>query len=104
MNIKYLFGVLIIVGVLIGLALWSSKVEEKNWTENYDMNQTLRIFGTEETIGNRIIEERTKIEELGYQQVCIVGLEITKGIMIEPRSEDEETFLEIMDHLCREYR
>ncbi len=94
-----IIGLVLLAGIIFFISRGSA-----NWTENYDMDQELRVMGETDTIGDIIEQERARVEEHGYQQVCILGMTMVKGFLSDPMTKDEKTFMKIMDHICNEYK
>jgi len=98
MKITLIIGIVAVV-LLAGFLLFN----ETHWTDKYDMEKQIIVFGKTESIGDRIDHERSQIEEHGYQEICIFGMTMMKGLMENP-TKDEKLFVEIMENLCNEYR
>ena len=87
---------------LVASYYWNKETPEKHWSDKYDMDKELRIFGETATIRERIEVETAKIKE-DWPGVCLFGKEMFKEMTPE-RTDDEVEFLEIIEHLCQEYR
>lgn len=63
----------------------------------------LTVFGETKLVSTIVAEERARIEQHGYDLVCVSGMDVVRSLMSDPLMPDEARFLEIMEDLCEEY-
>jgi hypothetical protein len=67
-------------------------------------DEYLTVFEETKLVNTIVADERARIEQHGYDLVCVSGMDVVRSLMSDPPMPDEARFLEIMNELCEEYR